>query len=272
MKSEKIELDFIDENKKFIDFTQKNIDLICFCVSVDSSYRNAFNAEYLGSTAELITKHWKFNREYLTRLCEQISKENSTHLAVSGNKKNDKNTDNGNIETNKGVELVVDKILSIEDFENKLESANLDLVNEIAGCVAGVSKFSFASKFCSYVSRYRFKNNNAYSIYDKVISEILPYYEWAFLHTTNYVRQKRNKTKDNVSTIADIFAKKGSFDYAGYNELINEIIQAINTERNLEIDRTIFDRVLWYYYKGDAQLRQDALNTIQINCERKENS
>lgn len=244
-------LDYIDENSKFIDFTQNNIDLIDFCLTIDSSYKNAFNPKSVGSSACLITNNWAFNKQTIEEICKKIDKENSTHLAVSGHKKGNKD----------GVDVVVKKILSIADFDTKLINADTELVNEIAKAVPQISKFSFASKFCTYVSRYKNQNTNAYSIYDKVISEILPYYEWQFLHPTK-THARKNRRHRVVSTIEDTFAKKGSFDYGGYNILIGQIIDAINKEKGLNIDRLTFDRILWYYYKGDETLRQDSLNEI----------
>lgn len=243
-------LDYLD--RKFIDFTQNNIELIDFCLSIDSSYRDAFNPTSKGSSAYLITHKWAFNEDTIKDICERIDKENSTHLAVSGHNKGD----------NKGVDAVVKKILDIADFETRLKKEDAELVNEIAKAVPKISKFSFASKFCTYVSIYKDKNPNAYSIYDKVISEILPYYEWKFLHTTKNAQKNRNKKV--VSTIENTFAKKGSFNYDGYNKLIGQIIEAINKEKKLTIDRLTFDRMLWYYYKGDEKLRQEALNEIQL--------
>lgn len=247
------ELDYLDTNRKFIDFTQKNIELIDFCISIDSSYRDAFNPTSIGSSAYLITNEWSFDKDTIKDICERIDKENSTHLAVSGHNKGDKT----------GVDAVVKKILDIANFETKLKNADADLVDEIAKAVPEISKFSFASKFCTYVSRYKDKNPNAYSIYDKVISEILPYYEWKFLPTTE-IHAKINRNKKVVSTMETDFAKKGSFNYEGYNKLIGQIIEAINKEKNLNIDRLTFDRMLWYYYKGDEKLRQEALNEIPL--------
>ncbi len=247
------ELDYLDTNRKFIDFTQNNIELINFCLSIDSSYRDAFNPTSIGSSAYLITNEWSFDKDTIKDICERIDKENSTHLAVSGHNKGD----------NKGVDTVVKKILDIDDFETRLKKEDADLVNEIAKAVPEISKFSFASKFCTYVSIYKDKNPNAYSIYDKVISEILPYYEWKFLPTTE-IHAKINRNKKVVSTIETDFAKKGSFNYEGYNKLIGQIIEAINKEKKLTIDRLTFDRMLWYYYKGDEKLRQEALNEIPL--------
>lgn len=90
----------------------------------------------------------------------------------------------------------------------------------------------------------------------------MPYYEWKFLHTTKNAQKNRNKKV--VSTIENTFAKKGSFNYEGYNKLIGQIIEAINKEKKLTIDRLTFDRMLWYYYKGDEELRQEALNEIPL--------
>lgn len=247
------ELDYLDTNRKFIDFTQKNIELIDFCLSIDSSYRDAFNPTSKGSSAYLITNEWSFDKDTIKDICERIDKENSTHLAVSGHNKGD----------NKGVDAVVKMILDISNFETRLKKADADLVNEIAKAVPEISKFSFASKFCTYVSIYKDKNPNAYSIYDKVISEILPYYEWKFLPTTE-IHARKNRNKKVASTIENTFAKKGSFNYEGYNKLIGQIIEAINKEKNLNIDRLTFDRMLWYYYKGDEKLRQEALNEIPL--------
>lgn len=249
------QLNYLEQNKKFIDFTQDNIDLINFCLSIDSSYRNAFNENHEESSAYLITNKWSFDEDTIKNICEKIDKENSTHLAVSGHKKGDK----------KGVNAVVKKICSFTDFETKLKNADADLVDEIAKAVPEISKFSFASKFCTYVSRYKDKNPNAYSIYDKVISEILPYYEWKFLHIAKEkIHARKNRNKRVVSTIEDTFAKKGHFNYDGYNTLIGQIIEAINKEKKLNVDRLTFDRILWYYYKGDEKLRQDALNEIPL--------
>lgn len=260
-----MKLDF-DENEA-LDFTENNIDLINFCIKVDSSYRNAFSEDYVGSSAELIKKHWEFNKPRITEICRQIDKENSTHLAVSGHKKNPIKYDKINNENNQGVAIVVDRIMSISNIIERIENIDLDLVNEIASSVKGISKFSFASKFCTYVSRYKFGNIDGYSIYDSVISEILPYYEWKFLSNTKvHARIKNNKEKNIVSTIENSFANKDKFDYNGYNTLIGQIIKAINEKKGLNIDRLTFDRLLWYYYKGDEKLRKSVLSKIPLEC------
>lgn len=78
------------------------------------------------------------------------------------------------------------------------------------------------------------------------------------------IHARKNRNKKVVSTIENTFAKKGSFNYEGYNKLIGQIIEAINKEKKLTIDRLTFDRMLWYYYKGDEKLRQEALNEIPL--------
>ena len=100
-------LDYLDG--KFIDFTQNNIELIDFCLSIDSSYRDAFN-QTPGSSAYLITHNWAFKEKIIKDICERIDKENSTHLAVSGHNKGD----------NKGVDAVVKKILEIDSRNIKI--------------------------------------------------------------------------------------------------------------------------------------------------------
>lgn len=83
-------------------------------------------------------------------------------------------------------------------------------------------------------------------------------------YTLQKYMHKKNRNKKVVSTIEDSFAKKGSFNYNGYNTLIGQIIEAINKEKKLNVNRLTFDRILWYYYKGDEKLRQDALNEIPL--------
>ena len=62
-------LDYLDG--KFIDFTQNNIELIDFCLSIDSSYRDAFN-QTPGSSAYLITHNWAFKEKIIKDICERI--------------------------------------------------------------------------------------------------------------------------------------------------------------------------------------------------------
>ncbi len=62
-------LDYLDINRKFIDFTQKNIELIDFCLSIDSSYRDAFNPTSIGSSAYLITNEWSFDKDTIKDIC-----------------------------------------------------------------------------------------------------------------------------------------------------------------------------------------------------------
>ena len=50
----------------------------------------------------------------------------------------------------------------------------------IKGIIPDRYTFSFASKFCTYVSRYLY-NSDDYCIYDNVLCNALPYYAWAYL-------------------------------------------------------------------------------------------
>ena len=201
------QLDYLDTDKKFIDFTKNNIDLINFCISVDSSYRNAFNEDYEGSSAELIKKHWKFNETSITKICQQIDKENSTHLAVSGHKKNPIKFDDKNNENNQGVKIIVDKIIKINNFENELKKSNPKLVDIIADAVDGISKFSFASKFCHFMCYNYFDDCRAdnYCIYDKIIRRNLPVYVKRYLGkdvTTRQYEEDYNVYADDIRTLS----------------------------------------------------------------------
>lgn len=66
-----------------------------------------------------------------------------------------------------------------------MEIGDASLVDEIAKALyksdgGGPYTFSFASKFCTFVSNALY-DNDKYSIYDKVLNNVLPYYAWAYL-------------------------------------------------------------------------------------------
>ena len=96
---------------------------------------------------------------------------------------------------------------------------------------------SFASKFCHYACLYVFKGNKEadnFSIYDKILETVLPWY-WS--------RFKVGELK-----------KSGKFNYEEYSEVIDEI-RIENSKNGYMISRNGLDHLLWYYHKG--RLKQD---------------
>lgn len=103
---------------------------------------------------------------------------NSTHQASEG--------PNGG---GNGLELTARCIAGIADVRDRLKGSDPDLVDEIACALDGRYTFSFATKFCAYVSRGLFGpdgcSGGGYSIYDNVVSRALPYYAWVYAGEKN---------------------------------------------------------------------------------------
>ena len=234
----------------FLDFTQENIDLIETCIGVDSRYRRSFDVNHPEGSAWYIKNRLDLdNEESVKELCLLIDRENSTHLESSGTNKGD----------DKGATKMTERIVGTEDIEKKLERGDLSLVDHLARACEGMYKPSFASKFCTYVSRYKWGLDN-YSIYDSVLQNTIPYYAW------NYLGERYVATKK--STISIERGRTGSEDekiscYEDYHALIGRIIERINIVKGLEVNRETFDHMLWYYYKGDETLISSSLLSVR---------
>ncbi len=219
---------------------EKNIKLINFCISNDSRYRNEADSEYPYSIKNLVQEYIKNpTADNLMNLIENVDKQNSTHLSVSG-----KNKDADN---KQGRELTKKYLMQIPDLIDKIISGDHTLVNNIAKNAitknnANMDRYiiSFASKFCTYILRYHptASNKNHYSIYDSVLSDILPYYYYQYVHhKTIDVRRDTLKELPN--------------GYEVYNNYIKEIID----NSKCPISREDFDHLLWYYFKGDRDIK-----------------
>lgn len=232
---------FDTDKNGFPIFTEKNIKFITAMINNDSNYRVSLDVKHPDSSAFLLKKGFPKEKGDLKICIERIDKENSTHLAVSGNKEGD----------NKGIEITVEKIFdNIDKISSSIENGKMDIVDEIADFVDGRYNISFASKFCAFCNRYCFDKDD-YSIYDSVIRDILPYYAYVYLGEKHW-RYVNGKPKRNESNIQKEFANKdGRKNYAGYNDLIGRIIDKANSVFNSNLLRKDFDLLLWYYFKGD---------------------
>lgn len=125
-----------------------------------------------------------------------------------------------------------------EKILKQIKKGEVGVVNDIAEAGAKTSKkrynFSFASKFCTYISRYHFNEYDKFMPYDNVLQSVLPYYAWVYC--------KIKKVED--------FKKKGN--YQGYIDLARKIIEQSQVLYGSEERLTLkeFDRLLWYKYKG----------------------
>lgn len=166
--------------------------------------------------------------EIIYYVISAIDRENSTHLNADGV---------GRLEITK-------RILEIQpqDLKNRLKdpkSDNYELIKEISNPTHPDANhkprenYSFATKFCHYVSFYLFEDadeQDNFSIYDNVVEKALLKY------TKRY----------GFDYKASDFKK-----YAKFLKAIEDVIDASkNTDGGDDVSRNGFDHLLWYYYKG----------------------
>lgn len=218
-----------DENE-MIALTEKNVRFVSAILSIDSTYKSA-ETGLSGSAQELFQKHGiTTEKELLTLQVKALNKENSTHLYVAD-----------------GLNLTVERIMSISNLKERLIKRDETIVKEIASAVPGRNNFSFATKFCTFACRYSLDKpyDDGYCIYDTVLEQTIPYYAWRFLGE-KFIRRKQ-------STLRQVIAEKR--DYKRYIDLIDRIINASAEETDYKISHKDFDHLLWYCYKGDAKRR-----------------
>lgn len=165
--------------------TAENVDRINFIIDNDSNYRLFSDMDNHKSVCRYVadrkeTTPWSVDE--ILHIVTEIDKQNSTHQDSIGVKKDASNSTSKNNESDGG----------------------------------GRYTFSFASKFCTYVSQALY-NSDEYSIYDKVVSDILPYYAWSYLEKDCYF----GRTKSKISKVFGLDDKNG--DYESYRKLIDAI-------------------------------------------------
>ena len=230
--------------------SQNNIDLANALSQHDPAYRISNDENDERSSIWYIKDVDKTNPCFLSHyetvleIVNRLDKENSTHLSVKGNGKED------------GRSLTARCICNINNLRNRLKRGDTELVKEIALAVDGRNNFSFATKFCAFVSRALFEGEQAdhYCIYDKVLSDVLPYYAYIYFGETKYKKRKN-------SAIETMFKDKE--DYEGYKELIDRIREKAAEKTGILITRKDFDLLLWLYFRGDETRVRKALEKVQ---------
>lgn len=235
-----------------IALTEDNVARINFIINNDSKYRQFHNKNNPTSIDSLIlNSETPWDLDKIIDIVTAIDKQNSTHQDSTGIKKNDSNH---LLKNNGGRKKTAEFIYyNIDDFYNRLKKGDESLVNEIAKALynddgTGRYTFSFASKFCTYVSQILY-NSDEYCIYDNVLACVLPYYEWAYLGQDNYF----GRTKSKISKCLGVDDKKG--DYYSYKKLIDRIRCSNEKLTGYLISRNDFDKLLWYYFKGDYDIK-----------------
>ena len=231
---------------------------------IKSSDENAApNKKYGGSTAYWMMKlksvlidgkdvSPQTYREYLSETVVAIDRDNSTHL----------NCDGG------GREEMTRRLLEFPDKELNEITRRMRLVEALRNPRATkyslietlsertIAKgenhnprvnLSFASKFCHYACFYFFEGmeeQDNYSIYDSVVSKVLPLYCSHF----------------NIPKL-----RCGNKDYVLYQETIDAIIKASASDdkSGKPISRNGFDHLLWYYFKGRQAMVDEELRNLR---------
>ena len=230
-------LKFENNNNGFPKLTEKNVKLTNFILKHDSSYKYCENEDRPDSIKSIIEKFKKEQSESnLYEVIKMIDKQNSTHLTVSGNNKRN----------NEGREMTSNYIfygIGIEKVLSKIKYGDRSLVDDIAkNSIRGRYIISFASKFCTYMSRYMF-DSDEFSIYDGVVSKILPYYYYQYV-----------KGDKKIKVTNDRIKKEG---YEWYIGLIDKIRAKAVEEEHYNISRKDLDHLIWYYYKGDKDIKNE---------------
>ena len=242
--SEKYRLleEIIEYNKKkvkIVKLTSDNASRVEAMISTNSDYKQTQIGEdgiaykqdgtikYIGSSRfwilqlkEIIDTDLKYSskgfsyEEIINNIIVAVDNENSTHL----------NSDK------MGRNIVRDRILSLSRLELK------KLLNYIQTPQHKGEKnhFSFATKFCHYVSLIIFEGTefeDNYSIYDNVLKKSLCKYIKRYL---------------NLEIKEDSFEN----DYKKYIGYIDSIRNKAEEFYGKKISRNGFDHLLWYYHKG----------------------
>lgn len=253
-----------DENN-ILALTEENVRRIKFIIANDSNYRIFEDVNNKNSVSCLIRNNsdaTQWDKNFLLKIITEIDKYNSTHQESTGIKKG---SNGGRERTAQFIYERWSKLLPM------IQKGDAEAVNVIATALLnydpgteekpedkGRYTFSFASKFCTYVSNGLCKEcrglyiDDAYSIYDKIICEILPYYLWKYLNRTDYMGRKHSVISNKLGG-----SNNDKGDYQQYRSLIDEIREANKNRTGYLISRRDLDFLLWYYFKGDKDICDD---------------
>lgn len=122
---------------------------------------------------------------------------------------------------------VAEIIVDIDNFDTRVKSGDVKLVEEIARKSKekyGINLFSFATKYCCYHNVHVYKRDD-YSIYDNVVKKNLPDY-------------CNNVTKNKIETW------RTKIDYTSFNETIDKVLK--DNKITIANRRRAFDYFIWY--------------------------
>ena len=280
--------EFDTDQNGFPTFTKKNIEFLNGILRYDSSYSTSSdknNPEYQNSYAGILEGKGEdfFNFsptaassevdelgnpiDDLYRVIVSIDNINSTHLSSEGNSNN---SETSNEKRNKGRAKVAQEIRNLggDYLKESLQAGNTEIIETIADSnVGGKRNFSFATKFCSYVSIHAL-GQDKYCIYDEILQQVLPYYAYMYIDDDTLYKDlyktikatKRNKDSRNESTVSSFKQEKDG--YEKYRNIINKIIEGVKNKINVTISYADFDHMVWYYFKGSTSKRLNAMKCL----------
>ena len=248
-------------------FTPKNLLLVDALIRYNSNYSvtaDKSHPEYKESYSYILEnkkdKFFNFDGYELEKVVRSIDKINSTHLTSEGNSLPKGATHNGIMKT-------VNRIKEINNLKERMINADPEVVFEIASAVDTKYNFSFATKFCAYVSEIALDITEGYCIYDDIVQAILPLYIYHYVDKETAIRNCKiiNKNKPNIrieSNVSRFKSKTNQNGYREYRELIDSVIKGIENKDGIKVTYSEFDHMLWYYFKGSKRRIEIALKTL----------
>lgn len=204
------------------------------------------------------------------------------------------------IELQKGRLLTAKGILdNHKGLVQRMEKGDPQVVSEIAhyskqyakkelGIEIKKNNFSFASKFCHYACVNGFeeekigRDRDLYPIYDSVVTQVLPYYIWAYSEKVEPSKHGRCNTKYRIleKFLEDCRSDDNPAGYQQFRSYYDSVIKGIDrwredTEQSGLNVRTIgekgafsyrhVDRLIWYYFKGRrlVEAKKKFINLIE---------
>ena len=245
----------ITKNENMVALTNKNADFIEAVVALDSNYKNDGNPKIVGSTAywfqEMNKKPYTYDK-CLKKVIERIDKVNSTHLVSLEDGINEmykiikdccSNVDE--------LKKAVCKNLSDTKYTNLLFYKLLVPI-KIIKKVSKANNISFASKFISNARYYLNGGDWSFSRYDKVVSEMLSYYEKIYVDSNTKISKSKYKNDSNSrKNKSEEDTMKITYElYLKYMKTIDTILKKLKEDNEIEINKNEFDHIIWYSSKG----------------------
>lgn len=262
-------------------FTEKNLAFVSALIENDSDY-NGEDDKIAQAYKNLFSDGGQLNENNLALIVDDIDRVNTTHLAAEGPRGG-----------GGGRKKTIERISGISNLRKRLLEKDDSLIADI-GKMEQKYNFSFATKFCAYVSLRSLKQDN-YCIFDNVVADVLPYYVYMYADNAELAllgsccrpllrgprkgiivstvgKNARENVKNNSRKTKGF--KEGCSDgddasgYSCYRGLVDAVLKGIasKSKKPITIEYKQFDNLVWYYFKGKAgvQRRGAALRKIRL--------